>query len=156
VRRAVQPRRIIGLWTFGAVVLADLANEFSIRRELQKLVAVVVAADPDIAVLVDMQAVLVLDPFLAGAGATPVAQQLPSASNSITGGAALQHLVCGGLACAPFSSSSRLAGRCKIQMRSSGPTAMPATCPRTQFSGSGFGQNGSGWNVGGASALAPC
>ena len=29
-------------------------------------------------------------------------------------------------------------------------TAMPETWPRIQFSGSGFGQNASGWNVGAA------
>ena len=28
---------------------------------------------------------------------------------------------------------------------------MPATWPRIQFSGSGFGQNGSGWNFGAVS-----
>ena len=35
-------------------------------------------------------------------------------------------------------------------MLSCGSTAMPATWPRIQFSGSGFGQNGSGWNFGAA------
>src|ERR1043166_716831 len=78
------------------------------------------------------------------------ASRLPSGSNFRTGGAALQHLVCGGLACAPFSSSSRVAGRWMIQMLSWPSTAMPATWPRIQFSGSGFGQNGSGWNFGAA------
>jgi hypothetical protein len=81
---------------------------------------------------------------------------LPSASNSSTGGAALQHLYSGGFLLAPFSSSSSEAGRCRIQILPFGAVAIPATCPRIQFSGSGFGQNGSGWNVGGASALAGC
>jgi hypothetical protein len=39
---------------------------------------------------------------------------------------------------------------------SSGDTAIPATWPRIQPSGSGFGQNGSGWNAGGLSAFAVC
>ena len=42
-----------------------------------------------------------------------------------------------------------------IQMLSWPSTAMPATWPRIQFSGSGFGQNGSGWNFGAACWAAP-
>ena len=79
---------------------------------------------------------------------------MPSGSNFSTGGAALQHLVSGGFVCAPFSSSSSVAGRWMIQMWSSASTAMPATWPRIQFSGSGFGQNGSGWNFGAAACCA--
>ena len=41
----------------------------------------------------------------------------------------------GGLACAPFSSSSSVAGRWMIQMLSWPSTAMPATWPRIQFAG---------------------
>src|SRR5712671_2106572 len=78
------------------------------------------------------------------------ASRLPSGSNFKTGGADLQHLVSGGLACAPFSSSSKVAGRWMIQVLSWPSTAMPETWPRIQFSGSGFGQNGSGWNFGAA------
>src|SRR3954468_2291604 len=85
------------------------------------------------------------------------ASRLPSGSNFKTGGADLEHLVSGGLACAPFSSSSKVAGRWMSQMLSWPSTAMPATWPRIQFSGSGFGQNGSGWDFGaacGATAVA--
>src|SRR3954451_12242593 len=78
------------------------------------------------------------------------ASRLPSGSNFKTGGADLQHLLSGALVCAPFSSSSRVAGRWMIQMLSWASTAMPATWPRIQFSGSGLGQNGSGWNFGAA------
>ena len=46
------------------------------------------------------------------------ASRLPSGSNFSTGGAALQHLVSGGFVCAPFSSSSSVAGRWMIQMLS--------------------------------------
>src|SRR4029078_12191072 len=59
-----------------AVVLADLLKEFSVRGEFQNLVAVVVAAEPDIAVTVDVNAVLVLDPKLAGVGAAPGGEQI--------------------------------------------------------------------------------
>ena len=79
---------------------------------------------------------------------------MPSVSNFITAGAALQHLVCGGFAIAPFSSSSSEAGRCRIQTWSFWSTAMPDTWPRIQFSGSGFGQNGSGRNCGASCANA--
>ena len=82
------------------------------------------------------------------------ASRLPSASNLSTAGADLQHLVCGGSFCAPFSSSSSEAGRCTIQMWSFLSTAMPETWPRIQFSGSGFGQNGCGSKRGMVSGLA--
>ena len=60
----------------------------------------------------------------------------------------MQHVVSGGFFCAPFSSSSSVAGRWMIQTLSWRSTAMPATWPRIQLSGRGFGQNGSGSNFG--------
>ena len=61
---------------FAAVILADLLEEFSLWREFQDLVAVVVAAEPDIAVAVDVNAVLVLHPRLARGGAAPGGEQI--------------------------------------------------------------------------------
>src|SRR4051812_31430250 len=78
------------------------------------------------------------------------ASRLPSGWNFKTGGADLQHLLSGGLVCAPFSSSGGVAGRWMIQILAWASTAIPATWPRIQFSGRGFGQNGSGWNFGAA------
>ncbi len=60
VRRTAEPRRRVR--ALAAVVLADLLDELAVGRELQDLVAVVVAADPDVAGRVDVDAVLVLDP----------------------------------------------------------------------------------------------
>src|SRR5207237_3634720 len=74
--RTVEPRGVIRARTLGAVVLADLTDELSLRGELQELVAVIVAADPDVAILVDMQAVLVLHPLVPRTGPAPVTQQI--------------------------------------------------------------------------------
>ena len=74
VRRPAEPglrRRALG-----AVVLADLLEEFSVRREFQDLVAVVVAAEPDIAVAVDVDAVLVLTHGWPALGAAPGGEQI--------------------------------------------------------------------------------
>ena len=76
VRRTIEPRGVTRTRALAAVVLADLVDEFSIRREVQDLVAIVVAADPDGAVLVDVQAVLVRHPLVAVTRAAPVAQQI--------------------------------------------------------------------------------
>src|SRR5215472_1621282 len=77
-------RRLRGLAKLGRVVgalarrdLADLRHVFAVERELQDRVVVVgVAADPDKATLVDLDAVLASDPLIAFAGATPGAQQI--------------------------------------------------------------------------------
>ena len=124
--------------------------------ELQDLVAVIVAADPDIAVAVDMDAVLVLDPVIACARPAPMAQQIAVRVEFHHRRRGLAAFVFGRILRAPFSSSSSVAGRCRIQMLPSGAVAIPATWPRIQFSGSGFGQNGSGWNAGGLRAGAGC
>src|SRR5262245_55749428 len=74
----------------------------------------------------------------------------------MTAGAAVQHLYSGGLFCAPFSSSSSVAGRWTIQMWSFLSMAMPDTWPRIQLPGRGFGQNGCGSKRGTSSARAAC
>jgi hypothetical protein len=52
--------------------LADLGDELAVEREFQDGVVVVgIAADPDEAALVDLDAVLAADPFLAFARAAP-------------------------------------------------------------------------------------
>src|SRR3954468_7670171 len=65
------------------VALADLQDELAVLVELQKLVVrdrleprqleagAIVASDPDEALIVDVDAVLALDPFVAGAGPAP-------------------------------------------------------------------------------------
>ena len=56
---------------------ADLRYELAVEGEFQDRVVVVgVAADPDEAFLVDLDAVLAPDPFIAVAGAAPGAQQI--------------------------------------------------------------------------------
>src|SRR5262249_10681191 len=104
------------------------------------MVARIIAGDPDVAVLVDENAVLHLGPVVAFARAAPRAQQIPV-------GIELED---GRRRRAAFSRgrATKVAGRCTIQMRSSLSTARPATWPRIQFFGSGFGQNGSTWNFG--------
>jgi len=57
--------------------LADLSDIFAVERELQKLaVGVGVAADPDKPAIIDLDAVLAPDPFIARAGAAPRPQQI--------------------------------------------------------------------------------
>ncbi len=80
-RRAVQVRGV-GV-ALALVALADLQHELAVLRELQELVVgdrlkpgrplrrAVVAADPDEALVVDMDAVLALRPLVARAGAAP-------------------------------------------------------------------------------------
>src|SRR5207302_4769360 len=66
----------------------------------------------------------------------------------------VQHLVVGGTCMAPFSSSTRVEGRCTTQIWSSRSTATFATWPRIQLPGSGFGQKGSTRKLGASSASA--
>src|SRR6185437_9170103 len=72
----------------------------------------------------------------------------PSWSNSITGGAATQHLVRGGLKDAAFSSSVSVRGRWMTQIWSCASTATPAAWPMIQLLGSGLGHEASTWNFG--------
>ena len=59
-----------------------------------------VAADPDVALVVDVDAVVRLGPFVALARAAPARTRLPAGSNSSTGGAA-RSIRLGGLSSAP-------------------------------------------------------
>src|SRR4029077_7368943 len=62
----------------GRCGLADLLQELAVGRELQDLVVILaVAGEPDVALLVDVDAVLGARPFVAGTRATPAAQQGP-------------------------------------------------------------------------------
>ena len=65
---------------------------------------------------------------------------VPSVSNSRTGGAAFQM--------ERVSLDCSVDGRCVIQTWSWASTVTPATAPRIQWLGSGFGQKGSTLNVG--------
>ena len=77
-------RGLGGLAELGGVItagarrdLADLHHELAVEGEFQKHVVVVgVAADPDKAALVDLDAVLAADPFVAVTGSAPGAQQI--------------------------------------------------------------------------------
>src|SRR5207248_5530108 len=77
-------RGLGGLAELGGVItagarrdLADLHHELAVEGEFQKHVVVVgVAADPDKAALVDLNAVLAADPFIAFAGSAPGAQEI--------------------------------------------------------------------------------
>jgi hypothetical protein len=77
--------------------------------------------------------------------------------NTSTDGAGMQHLERGGSSVAPFSSGVTERGRWNTQMSSFLSMNMPPTWPMIQLLGSGFGQNGSTLNVGGAAcaAIAP-
>ena len=108
-----------GLAELGGVVralarrdLADLHHELAVEGEFEDRVVVVgIAADPHKALLVDLDAVLAPDPFIAFAGPAHERSRLPSASNSSTGGAETQHFERGGFSAAPFSSSVSERGR---------------------------------------------
>ena len=69
--------------------LADLQQELAVLGELQDVrVLLAVAADPDVALVVDVDAVVRLRPLVALARAAPGATRLPAGSNTSTGGAA--------------------------------------------------------------------
>src|ERR1044072_1837092 len=68
MRRAIEARGVVRAWALGAVILADLIDELSVRREVQELVAIIVAADPDAAIRRNMDAVLVLPPVFFSPG----------------------------------------------------------------------------------------
>ena len=111
VRRTIEPRSVTRTWALAAVVLADLVDEFSVRREVQDLVAIVVAADPDGAVRADVQAVLVRHPLVASPGPPQWRSRFPSMSNSMTAAPPCSIWSRAGSFCAPFSSSTSDAGR---------------------------------------------
>src|SRR5215471_15060434 len=83
VRRLVD-RGLRGLAELGRIAgalawrdLADLRDELAVEREFQDRVVIVrIAADPDEAAFVDLDAVLAPDPFIAFAGTAPGAQQI--------------------------------------------------------------------------------
>ena len=71
---------------------ADLHEELAVLRELQDVrVGAAVAADPDVALVVDGDAVVRLGPLVALAGPPQWPTSLPAGSNSSTGGAFEQH-----------------------------------------------------------------
>ena len=74
---------------FARAVLADLQQELAVLREFQNGVAAV-AGEPHVVFAVDRDAVHRGRPFVAGARRAPVIDELPSGSNSRTGGAAEQ------------------------------------------------------------------
>ncbi len=74
---AGRPSWVCGIGAAGRAGMADLLEELSVRGEFEDLVVgIVVAGEPDIAVVVDENAVLVLRPFIALARPAPVAQQI--------------------------------------------------------------------------------
>ena len=124
----------------GAVVLADLLEEFAVGREFQDLVAVVVAAEPDVAVAVDVDAVLVLEPGVARARRRPRTRAgCRRDRTSAPAARDLQQLRLGrSLSARPSRRRAACAGRWMIQTLSLPSTAMPATWPRIQFVGQGL------------------
>src|ERR1019366_7803932 len=66
----------------------------------------------------------------------------------MTGGAGIQHSALGGFIAANFSSAPKVPGRCRIQMWSCAPRAMPLTCPIAHLFGNGGGQDASTWSTG--------
>jgi hypothetical protein len=81
-----------GLAAHARVGLAVLRQELAVARELDDVrVAGTVAANPDVADVIDEDAVVRGGPVVAGAGTTPVPQEVALlASNSSTGGAPAQ------------------------------------------------------------------
>jgi hypothetical protein len=129
--------------------LADLRDELAIEREFQDRVVIVgIAADPDKAALVNLDAVLAPHPFVALARAAPGAQQIAVDIK-------LQHrrrrhtaFERGGLSVAPFSSLVSERGRWITQICPCQSTVMPPIWPMIQLLGRGFGQEASTVKVG--------
>ena len=84
---------VLGVVAAAALALAARTASGTCRpRELQDVrVLVAVAADPDVVLVVDRDAVVRRRPLVALAGTAPVADELPAGSNSSTGGAFEQH-----------------------------------------------------------------
>ena len=129
--------------------MANLEEEFSVLVELQDLrVAFAVAADPEVALRVDRQPVLVHRPLVAGARPSPSLEE-PAVlvelhhegrrHAAIGGGRRLHRVVLIGL---------EGPGRFRTQTWSFvGSTNTPPIDPKIQFP-SNLGQDGSTWNVG--------
>src|SRR5262249_43679782 len=77
-------------------LLADLHQEFAVLREFQDFrIRSAIAADPDIAFVVDEDAVVAVGPFIAGTRPAPMAQQIAGLiefENGRRAGAALRRL----------------------------------------------------------------
>ena len=83
--------------------VADLHQELAVLGEFEDVgVLLAVAADPDVAFVVDMDAVVGLRPLVARPGPPQDRTRLPSGSNTRTGGAVRQHSAIGGLSSAPL------------------------------------------------------
>jgi hypothetical protein len=153
VRRRAEPVGRVAV--VALALLADLQHELAVHRELEQLaVLLAVAGEPDEVVVVDEDAVLVLRPFIARSGTTPVAQQVARRVEQQHRRRGLAAFCSGGVNSAARSRGVSVSGRCTTQMRSYLSVAMPATWPRIQLFGSGFGQEASTWKRGTSSASA--
>ena len=134
VRRGAEILRIVAA---AALALpADLQHELALAGELQRCAILFAASgDPHVIAAVDVNAVLEIGPFVAGAGPTPGGHERAARSNSSTGGAARQtDRVSFGL------QRGRTVDDPHVIARS---TATPTTAPRIQRLGSGCGHTGS-------------
>jgi hypothetical protein len=112
VRGGAQVLRVVAALAFA--LMADLQQELALPRELQDVRVLVAArAQPDVVLVVDVDAVLELRPFVAGAGPPQDETSVPSSLNSSTGGAAFQN--------ERVSFGCRVDGRCVIQMCRANP-----------------------------------
>ena len=142
--------------SFARSRLADLHQELAVGRELRDLVVLLaVAADPDAAVLVHENSVLVLRPVVALAGPAPGAQQIAvgiELHHRRRGGAALR----GGrvLRCALLvvEQALRAVDDPDAVVAIGGEARRPGR--GIPLPGSGLGQNGSGRNEGASWAAA--
>ena len=92
--------------------VADLQQELSLAGELQEVVVFLrAAAQPDVVVAVDEDAVRRAEPLVAVPGAPHACRNFPLESNSSTAGAGMQHSAWGGLSAAAFSPSGMVSGR---------------------------------------------
>src|SRR6516165_2856045 len=130
------------------VAVADLHDELAVLRELQELIVgdrlqarqavgrAAVAADPDEALVVDMNAVLALRPFVAGAVAAPGLDVVAGLVEHHDGWRSHREV-----------GSLRVRGRCRSQTLSCASTAKLDASPSFHLAGT-FGQAASTSNIG--------
>ena len=129
---------------------AARAHAAFVGRQRGGLLPAAVAADPDVALVIDVDAVIRRRPVVALGPDRPNARSgRPPALNSRTGGAAAQHSRLRAASSSAYCSfASSEPARWMIQTLSLPSTATPMVAPITQWFGSGFGHIGSTSNRG--------
>ena len=153
VGRAAQARGVVAAAQRAGA--PDLQQERPVARELQDLpVTLPIAADPDVVEVVDEDAVLLVGPLVAVAGAAPGLDDVALLVELDDGRRRHAALRRRRVHAAPRSLSVSERGRWSTQMWSRESTATPITWPSSHLLGSGFGQNGSTSST--APGTSPC